>query len=177
MIAPPPIQPIRGERYFRLDFGYLYFLELVDTQVIIRLRLCILTRRNESTRILCSWTKHFIEHESSRHLSNNVASFKDILILVHDLNSNDGTASNNHHPHNGSNLNSAPFVISQHTRVRTIPLTLWWDSNYGLRVNVDSVQVSNGRFLYPGNCPPGMGGAGGLVVSVLLQHYNTMYFH
>ena len=54
----------------------------------------------------------------------NVASFKDILILDHDLNSNDGTASNNHHPHNGSNLNSAPFVIIQHTQVRTI-LLLW----------------------------------------------------
>ena len=48
--------------------------------------------------------------------ANNVASFKDKLILDHDLNSNDGTASNNHHPHNGSNLNSAPFVIIQHTR-------------------------------------------------------------
>ena len=33
--ANTAIQPIRGERYFRLDSGYLYFLELVDTQVII----------------------------------------------------------------------------------------------------------------------------------------------
>ena len=113
--------------------------------------------------------------DTSPEPANNVASFKDILILDHDLNSNDGTASNNHHPHNGSNLNSAPFVIIQHTRVRTILSCS--DSNYGLRVNVDSVQVSNGRFLYPSNCPLVMGGAGGLVVSVLLQHYNTMYFH
>ena len=37
-----------------------------------------------------------------------------ILTQDHDLNFNDTTASNNHQLYNGSNLNSAPFVIIQH---------------------------------------------------------------
>ena len=36
-----------------------------------------------------------------------------ILTQDHDLNFNDTTASNNHQLYNGSNLNSAPFVIIQ----------------------------------------------------------------
>ena len=91
-----------------MDSGYLYFLELVDTQVIIRLRLCILTRAMNPLAF-CVPEPNILSNmkvqDTSPAPANNVASFKDILILDHDLNSNDGTASNNHHPHNGSNLN------------------------------------------------------------------------
>lgn len=109
----------RGEeRYFRLDSGYLYFLELVDTQVIIIATQTQYFDTPQWIHSFCFWNKHESSIKTSTALApaNNVASFKDILILDHDLNSNDGTASNNHHPHNGSNLNSAPFVIIKHTR-------------------------------------------------------------
>ena len=42
-----------------------------------------------------------------------------ILILDHDLNFNDTTASNNHQLYNGSNLYSAPFIIIIQTQIMT----------------------------------------------------------
>ena len=63
-----------------MDSGYLYFLELVDTQVIIHdTQTCILTRRNESKQAM--FRAHTSQHE---------AVFEDILILDHDLNGNEG---------------------------------------------------------------------------------------
>ena len=83
-----PYSPYTGgeERYFRLDSGYLYFLELVDTQVI-----------TSATQTLYfntpQWIHSFLSNMKVQDTSppaNNVAWFKDILILDHALNSNDG---------------------------------------------------------------------------------------
>ena len=74
-----------------MDSGYLYFLELVDTQVIIHdTQTCILTRRNESKQ--AGLTKHFNHLTRCLELTpaNNEAVFEDILILDHDLNGNEG---------------------------------------------------------------------------------------